>query len=445
MKRSLDALALQLWMVVGCRVSDAGAGTSDGYGTSTDDGTSTSDAPNDMSADTCGDEVVSEFEECEPHGPVPCENDCTLPADGAGSIEWVFVDDVVGAAQAVAVDEAGNATVAGVKIDLDAAITHAWLGRFEPDGAPGWQVDDDGDGNGASARDVRLNPNGGAVVVGSVRMADQNAWVAAHDDDGVQLWSWTKTPDDGYETEAVAITRLAGQLYVGLKAVSPGLDSDAESRLMIFADDGAPQTTRVWADNITSIISLAAQPSGEQLVQVGTWNDGNWIEALDPDMQTLWTANEPVDGTPRAGSRIVWDVGMDASGGIYVVGEEKDYGPGPFSAWSTIYVRKLTSNGDMDWVVFPSPYGQPKVTVADGTVYVADSTYPESGLMLRAFDADSGALQWQRYVPTADGGTDYASDIEAGLGSLWVAGNRKSDDFPQNTHVYAYVARFRRK
>src|SRR5690606_2984106 len=99
-------------------------------------------------------------------------------------------------------------------------IAQGWIARFEPDGVPTWQLVDAGpDDVGIRLDDVELDVDGRAIVGGYVGFPGSSAWVAAYDDAGVQLWTWTDTPPDDLNSRARALALLDDRIYVAFTII----------------------------------------------------------------------------------------------------------------------------------------------------------------------------------------------------------------------------------
>lgn len=458
-------MALVSCLAAGCGAGSITATEDDGSSTSTGDETSTGEPSVDLPHEpTCGDGIVDASEDCEPAGPVPCNDDCTLPADGTGALEWTFVGDVGGHAHGVAVGTGGRATVCGTLYPVSPGdpefIAQGWIVRFEPDGAPSWQIVDAGpDDVGIHVDDVALDDGGRAIVSGSYGRPNSSAWVAAYDEAGAQLWTWIDAPPDGFDSFAPALTLLDGRVYVAFTTIREFPTDDyahSKPNIAILAADGSLQDTRSWPPDLNvRTRSLAGDPIHEQAVIVGSspadgWNDANWIEALDADGHTLWTAHDSVEDPPLDGVAEVLDVAIDADGGVYVSGSKVLTPDGDI-----YYVRKLDASGGASWVFMLPPEGVPQVAVFDGVVYAASAYFLASGpsvrgLTLRALDAATGALLWQRRVATEGAAHTNIDDLEADADSLWVVGDRRPPDddglwSPDDPISLPWVARFRRE
>jgi hypothetical protein len=350
--------------------------------------------------------------------------------DGPGAIEWSFVNDG-GIASAIAVDEGERAIVGG-------CCTNPWLARFEPDGTPAWQLADMG-GPMRTVSDVALDGQGRVIVVG--REGDDmsgEAWIAAHElEDGAESWSLVQPSMHGFGSSSSAVAVLGDTIHVAIDSPTGGLLR--EPSITSFDLEGVAGVMRTWPIGYGSVVSaLAVDPGAMQLVLVGAEDLGNWIEAIDGDSETLWTANDAVAPSPGDGSARVQNVAIDSAGFVYVVGEES-YNDGQ-SIEITSYVRRLSGDGQADWTVTELPGNDERVVaVADDVVYVVGSQ-SGVGIWLVARSVADGELIWEHHIPREPDGPDRIYDLAVGPGSLWMAGGRLGDGGTQQ----AYVARVTR-
>jgi hypothetical protein len=356
-----------------------------------------------------------------------------MPApEGPGAIEWVFLGDGEGMATSIVVDEAGQALVGGCR---STGCVNPWIARLDAAGTYVWERVDD---VARSVADVTLDGEGQAIVVGSEFPGGEysDAWIAAYQlENGEESWSVTQPSVHGLGSSSMAVEVLGDAIHVAID--SPISGTEREPSMTIFDLAGSSGAMRTWEIGYFSKVNaIAVDPGTMQFVQVGSWNTGNWIEALDANAQTLWTQNFPVEG--GLGNGFVADVAIDAAGFVYVVGEER-YHYNEEREWTVTYLRRFTADGQTEWILDSLWEGFSDIAVADELVYLVRS---ESGvgMWLAAHAAADGELVWEREVPREPDGPDGIRDLAVGPDSLWVAGFRLDDD----EAMRAYVARLTR-
>jgi uncharacterized delta-60 repeat protein len=340
----------------------------------------------------------------------------------------------------VEIDPTGDVVVAGYESGADANVD-LWLRKYDTDGQEVWTVlDPAGPETGVLASGIAIDDVGNIAVVGSDFSLEEEAWdilVRRYAPDGSLLWSRTHAGAGGLEDMGVGAAcdedgRIVAVGYVG-KAVPNGDERQMTLDAWVAAYDSTGE--QLWQQTHDgpgaandAALDAAIAANGDVLVagyESATAEDTDvWLSRYDSHGETVWmlTYDGPGEGTDRGTS-----VTIDPDGNILLSGHIDV----PGEAWNAL-VRKHEPNGDPIWT--RTYDGQDSVfdaandiaTDAEGNVFVTGFEYVEGNtqdVLVRRYDSDGDAFWTLTYSGDAggsDSGAGIATDAD---GFVYVAGS----------------------
>jgi uncharacterized delta-60 repeat protein len=340
----------------------------------------------------------------------------------------------------VEVDPAGDVVVAGYESGADANVD-LWLQKYDADGREIWTVlDPAGPETGVLASGIAIDGAGNIAVVGSDFSIEEEAWdilVRRYAPDGSLLWTRTHAGTGGLADMGVGAAcdadgKVVAVGYVG-KAVPDGDERQMTLDAWVAAYDSAGE--QLWqqthdgpgAANDAALDAAIAE-DGDILVAGYESTAGEesdvWLRRYDADGETIWTRTHdgPGEGTDRGTS-----VTIDPDGNILLSGHIDV----PEEAWNAL-VRKYDPDGDLIWArtydgedgVFDA--ANDIVTDAEGNVFVTGFEYVEEetqDVLVRKYEAD-GDPYWTLIFSGDAGGNDSGAGIATDAdGFVYVAGS----------------------
>jgi hypothetical protein len=350
----------------------------------------------------------------------------------------------------VDVDEAGNVYAVG---SLEVALYEPdiWVASWAPDGTQAWVRTFGEPGQIDFGQSLRVGPDGGLFVLGTVRVGESPAlWLARLDPKtGDELWSQIDTSGFALDLAPTAddqLIVLGGQTpyitYVPwLSQRSPVDGSVAWTR----SDEVAVGPGKYQ----TSIHALAVSDTGDLRV-AGIWDYTEWQGDFSPQGGDLLLTYDPLGElleveltSEDPGSRR--GVLIDGSASVYFLSEvEVESGHAP------VQLESRAANGSLEWLIAESEWsvgqGLSELIVIDlgeGALDIAGFTrdFPNSGPLWTAkIDPDSGALtrgcvhmledpdtgepMWQRITAGASGPAGglaiYGEEYSVGSHWMWM-------------------------
>lgn len=234
----------------------------------------------------------------------------------------------------------------------------------------------------------------------------------------------------------------ARRVFAGLvfdSVILAGSDTSTASPLSA-AVDGVGNTYMVGVVSGATDFDLDNTHAGDSDIIVPRGYSDGFVAKYDQNNEFLWVRRVGGD-SPDSGTDIVYDIGADAAGNVYITGEFNDQADfGPFTIQSQGasdgFTAKLDTNGIFQWVkswggieanspsgIVVSAQGQVSVTGTAGLNY--ESTLPQSsGIDIRQFDS-LGKELWAHFLP----GSTYnrAKISSTAAGELVVSGGFRGD------------------
>lgn len=277
----------------------------------------------------------------------------------------------------------------------------------------------------AAAFAASLLVGGVSVPAGAVAPADSTA----------KRLAWQQLLHKGTNAQARSVATHDG-LVTAVGFTTSALDSP---RLTVRTYDGK-SGRQLWQDQLSAVSIAQHVSAAEGVVAVGGFtlsngqSSGYMLRAYDGKSgKLLWS--DAREGNRESQSHYQ---AVTVSGGrVYAAGYMGScafYGEPGCSAALRAYDAKT---GKLLWEALAGlPTGFSAFTalsVVDGQVYAVGGTSPllrlyESGLLVQAYDAASGALKWQAPITTSDGRSAYevASSVAVGKGVVAVGGRTGS-------------------
>jgi outer membrane protein assembly factor BamB len=276
----------------------------------------------------------------------------------------------------------------------------------------------------------------GAAFAASVLVAGLFAGTASAADPGTaKRLAWQQLLHKGTNAQARSVA-----IHDGMVTAVGFTTSDLDSPRLTVRTYDLATGKQVWHDQLNGV-SIAQQVSAaEGVVAVGGFtltngqSSGYQLRVYDGKSgKLLW--NDAREGSKDNQSHYQ---AVTVSGGrVYAagyVGSCAFYGEPGCSAAVRAYDAKT---GKLAWEAqagLPTGFSAfTALSVVDGMLYAVGGTSPllrlyESGLLVQAFDAASGALKWQAPVSTSDGRSAYevATSVAVGNGIVAVGGRTGS-------------------
>lgn len=290
-------------------------------------------------------------------------------------------------------------------------FTHM-LRRYDISGALQWEQPSS---TASQVEDLRVLPDGDAVVCGRVVSPFPGMWLARHDSMGNERWS-VDQPD--LYSRSVDLT-ASGNIVVGGRLDAMAGPSGIPALLRF---DGMGNLLETWTAELPVTFGIDNMIAvGEEVVMLSeSGNNGFWLGRLDASNQLLWSdVHLDTDAVVR-GIAVAVD---PASGDIIVVGMRE-----PSSEWSDLAAWRFTADGSELWSVSYDLGGNGEEAYAvriapsgnlvlAGGIGQADLYQP----LVAALDPGGGLLWWT----SLEGGSDsvYANDLELDdCGGIYVSG-----------------------
>ena len=331
-------------------------------------------------------------------------------------LDVAVIDDGI-----VAVGLQAQAREGGSEDEDQPPPSHAWLARFEDDGALRWTADEDPGGSAhALASGVAVDAMGRIAVAGAVYSADEgwDIWVAVYDPGGALQWERIVAGEAGREDQGVGVAvGEDGELVVAGYVMLHDGTTDAWVRGYSAAGEVAWTHTHDGpAAGIDVATDVAIDPvRGPVAVGYETGEASGtdvWVRALTMDGEPRWTA--VIDG-PGAGADRGTGVTIAGAGDVVAVGSMAVPGH-TVDAW----VGAFTADGAPRWEQRhdgPAMLGDGANDVAafaDGSVVVGGYEFVDGeawDVWIRRLDAGGGTSWTHRHAHTAG-----ADDLVAGIG-----------------------------
>ncbi len=398
----------------------------------------------------CGDGVVEAPEQCDDGNQDPgdgCDVDCTETVD---TRLW---EGVVGGAaavqesgQGIVFDATGNVIAVGYLVDA-VGNPNVWVRKYDPDGAEIWtQVLDPSTGFDDRGHGVDVDAAGNIWVSGDVGVgaAASDVWLAKLDSGGVMLWQTTFDGPEGSNDigEDVAVDAEGNAYVVGSVRVAA---NDAD--IFVAKVDGAG--AEVWTDVVAGpnvledrAMGVDVDADGNAIVTGYVSDDGFkrdvWLRKYDPAGGEVWTT---IWDSTLGGVDAGYDVAVAPDGSIGVAGST------PIIATNEeVWLGRFDADGVLLW---QKDFGGPMILNDHGLGVAADSTSSfvvvgfkgvgdtDSDIWLRKWDV-GGNVVWtqsfrgdgldrdQALAVAVDGNDDIAATGEIrhemnNNGDIWVA------------------------
>jgi hypothetical protein len=345
---------------------------------------------------------------------------------------------------AVDVDEAGNVYAVGRIAEGNPATTASdiWVASWAPDGTQAW-VRTFGDPERIDyGLSLRVGPDGGLFVLGSVSVGESWVlWLARLDPEtGDELWSQVDT-----DVTAVSLAQTADDQLIVLGWVGPWPDyvpwlserSPVDGSVVWTRSDAV----EVGPDKyLASVEHIAVSDTGDLRV-AGTWNHTEWQGDFSPQGGDLLLTYDPLgellefeltsEAEHSRGSVLI-----DGSADVYFLSEDDLYGT---------QLESHAADGSLEWIVAESEWsvggGRRELNLIDlgeGALDIAGFTrdFPDGGwpLWTARIDPDNGALTrgCVHMVEDPDTGEPMRQQIRAGAsgpaGGLAIYGEQSSLD-----------------
>lgn len=415
----------------GSSSTDAGSSSDDGPACVLPDESSSDggEPPLDLGLDGgCGNGVVEDAEFCDDGNQEPgdgCEVDCTSSDD----VPTEFFLTMGGPngfgdlGSGVAFDSQGNLIISGF------VANEVWIRKYDVDYEELWTVTYPGHvGNLPSATVVAVDSQDNIAFAGSTGELDNGDWIfGLLDPDGMELWSETLDGPVGRNDYpyGVAVDGEDAIVFVGARenpingseAVILKYGSAGDLLWSQFSLNGGAQPD--------SAAAVGVDPCDALVVTTSEFNADTGLDVavrkFDPDGGLLW---ERFEATPFTDYGV--GVGIDAVGGIVVVGGEIDPGSNYFDFWArrydpdgaTLWTRSSDGGASM------SDMFSATVVAPDGTAWSAGIITPFSNdtrAVIRRHDA-AGEAVWTRLLELEGSGDGWLAIARAPDGRIGVAG-----------------------
>ena len=350
--------------------------------------------------------------------------------------------------RAVAVDAAGNKAEANTSASVVAAKWPVQFGTTSYDEPSGVATD-------ASGNVYVTGYTGGDLGDPENMKEDDDAFLAKYDSSGNQIWVrqfGTASSDYGYSIT----TDTSGNVYVSGLTTGAFAGYSAAGGDDVFITKYDSEGNQLWLKQFGSnqredTYGLATDASGNVYMSgytngalPGNTNAGGrdlFLVKFDGGGNQIWLKQFGTDANDSG-----YDVAIDASGNVYMMGITSGTFPGNTSAGrKDTFLTKFDGNGNQIWVrQFGSIYnddGQGIATDASGNVYIAgytngtlpgntNGTYEDA--FLAKYDS-SGNQIWLKQFGNED--YDEAYDVATDAsGNIYVTGYT-DEEFPGNTSV----------
>jgi cysteine-rich repeat protein len=249
----------------------------------------------------------------------------------------------------VDVDAQDNIYVSG-DIGVSESASDVWLAKLDPGGQMQWQYTFDGpEGTNDIGEDVAIDTGGNAYVVGSVRVAanDADIFVAKVDPAGVEVWTDIVAGPNVLEDRAMGVDVDAdGNAIVTGFVSDDGFKRDVWLRK--YDPAGGEVWTTIWDSTLGGVdagYDVAVAPDGSIGVAGSTpviaTNEEVWLGRFDADGALVWQKD-------FGGPMILNDHGLgiatDSESSFVVVGFK-----GVGDTDSDIWLRKWDVGGNVVW------------------------------------------------------------------------------------------------
>lgn len=274
-----------------------------------------------------------------------------------------------------------------------------------------------------------------------------------------QIVEWgqqTGTPNSDYRS-GVSVDGLDGVYITGSLNFGGGAPS-GEATIARYTAEGQLVWQRIFGSpDFDTATAVDSDASGNVVVSgrtdgslFGTHAGGqdSFVVKYDVDGNLLWAKQ-----FGSAGGDFVWDISLDGSGNVFVVGFTSGDLEGTSHGLNDAFVRKYDPNGNHLWTrqfgTTNLDYGHGLATDAQGNVYVvgrtADSLFGQTyggweDAFLVKFDADGNEL-WGRLFGSAESDSARSVVLDA-MGGVLVAGETGGLGFQQDHLQQIMLAKF---
>jgi hypothetical protein len=255
--------------------------------------------------------------------------------------------------------------------------------------------------------------------------------------DGVLGWakSWIGAPDKSDWGSDIAVDG-SGNAYVSGSTMSYGAGAD-DAFLLKLTSAGVLQWQTMWGGTGTDQGKcVGVDPTGEAVYVAGVWSPSDiFINKYDADGALLWSKDWSDSGDETA-----YDLAVDDSANVYVVGSGNGYGGGNNDA----ILLKVDADGNLiwqkTWNASDDDFATGVALDEDGNIYVTGQTQSfgagyYDGFLLK-FDA-AGNLVWQKIW--GEFGYDMSNSVAVNKanGNIIVAGY--SDSFGTSYNYVSFI------
>lgn len=319
-------------------------------------------------------------------------------------------------AQGVAATEDGGYAVLGRSTIGDEEAPRLVVSRYDAQDAEVWLRYVELSGAATFGYDIKQTPDGGFAVVGAVRsqIGFTNAAVVKLNADGSVAWSYGYGQQEANE-ELYGVALAPNGDFVCAGYLWPDEGPARALYLRVNGETGDLVWSHIGnAFDLEQATGIAAASDGTFYVSGGSFTDesagSGWIAHLDGDGNIVWK-NVYDLGAPGG----FVDVGLDAAGDIYVIGE---FETSPDQ--SSIAAMRVDPAGEPVWArIFPTAdeiYSMALTVTDAGTLILNSEVYTEetgTDLLGLHVTAD-GDLAWSRaYGTEAEEWNDFRGDAAA--------------------------------
>jgi len=369
-----------------------------------------------------------------------------LNAQAAGGVSISYWLSTLGSSQyeeggSVAVDSAGNAYIAGYTLSGGAGANEGVLAKYLPDGSIAWQRFLGGT-NDDILRSITVDSSDNVYVSGRTKSVDPgnvDFLLAKYNSSGTIQWQRILQGGSADDANSVKVDS-SGNVYIGGQTQSTGA-GQIDFLLAKYNSSGTIQWQKVLGSSREELLYGIAFDTSDNVYVVGSGNSGpgaleSVLAKYNSSGTIQWQRKLGGSGT---GSATGYDIVIDGSNNIYIVGDER------YSGTPKMLLAKYNSSGTIQWQrslgATDNDAGRGIALDSLGNVYLCGYSVNvgagNNDFVIAKYNS-SGTIQWQRTLGATSSDTGFSIAVDL-LDNLFAFGSTGSTGAGSNDFLLAHL------